>query len=285
VTALGDLHAFPLVLPRNAFSPREQARAGDLWRACQDAAVWESMRVGWPPARYREEGTSFIVRTMTARHYRETAYGERLVARTWVSRFRREMFSTREVRIEADGAPVLAATQEWVHVAADLTPTRAPAALTSAFPVVPGIAESVALPEIAARAEGTPSHGLRFRCWHVWMDPLAHVNHPVYVDFVDELLSAVLARAGVAPETLVPVAETATFRAGVTAGAAVRVTARLAGRTPAGDAVIAHEVYARAPRAGAETLCAKLTTVRTTTAGPAPLLEALSGPAVEVGDG
>jgi acyl-CoA thioesterase FadM len=281
---LAELPSFPLVLPRNAFSPRERARAGDLWRACQDAAVLDSMRVGWPPSRYREEGTSFIVRTMTARHHRATAYGERLVARTWVPRVRRDMFWTRHVRIDSEEGVVLDATQEWVHVDAKLSPSRAPAALMRAFAVVPDLGAAVEIPEIVERVEDAPEHTLTFRCWHVWMDPLDHVNHPAYVDFVDELSSSVLARAGVAPASLVPVAETATYRAGVTADSTVRVTARLLGLTAVGEPVVAHEVRARPRDGAAETLCARLTAVRTTAMGPEPLVAALRGPPVLVGD-
>lgn len=251
------LEEYALTLPRNAFSPREVARAGDLWRACQDAAVWESTRLGWAPERYRDEGTSFIVRSMTALHHRETPYGEALRARTWVSRVRREMFSTREVRIEAGGVPICSATQEWVHVAANLTPSRAPLALSSAFPIVPGLGESVAMPAIAEKIADARTHELRFRCWHLWMDPLGHLNHPVYVDFADESLACAVARAGISPAALVAVAETATFRAGVVADVEVRVESRLVGTTAAGEVVVAHRVLG-----DDDQLCATVTTVR-----------------------
>jgi acyl-CoA thioesterase FadM len=261
------LGEFSLTLPRNAFSPREAARAADLWRACQDVAVWESTRVGWPPTRYRDEGTSFIVRSMTAQHHRETHYGEPLHALTWVSRLRREMFSTREVRIDAGGEPVCSATQEWVHVAADLTPSRAPATLASAFPIVTGRAESITLPAITEPISEARVHELRFRCWHLWMDPLAHVNHPMYVDFADEALACAMARAGLSPASLVPVAETATFRAGVGADVEVRVESRVTGMTAAGDVVVAHRVLGTN-----DLLCATLTTVRRLAGAPSEVL-------------
>lgn len=258
------LEEFALTLPRNAFSPREVARAGDVWRACQDVAVWESTRVGWPPGRYRDEGTSFIVRSMTALHHRETRYGEPLRARTWVSRLRREMFSTREVRIHSRGEPICSATQEWVHVTAagfgadaELTPARAPESLSSAFPVEAGFGESVTLPVVAEKISDGRAHELRFRCWHVWMDPLDHVNHPVYVDFADESLACAMTRAGLSPGALVSVGESATFRAGVVADVEVRVESRVTGTTAAGDVVFAHRVLGKD-----ELLCATVTTVR-----------------------
>lgn len=255
--SIPPLEELALTLPRNAFSPREVARAGDVWRACQDVAVWESTRLGWPPGRYRDEGTSFIVRSMTALHHRETPYGEPLRARTWVSRVRREMFSTREVRIDAGGEPVCSATQEWVHVSANLSPSRAPATLSSAFPVVDGLGASVTLPAVAQQLVGSRTHELRFRCWHLWMDPLAHANHPAYVDFADESLACAVARAGISPATLVSIGETVTFRSGVVADVEVRVETRVAGTTAAGDVVIAHRVLGTDDQ-----LCATATTVR-----------------------
>ena len=76
---------FPVALPRHAFSARDAARAGDLWRAFQEAAVGASSRAGWSARRFSEAGTAFVVRTMTVRHHRETYYGEPLHAPTSAS--------------------------------------------------------------------------------------------------------------------------------------------------------------------------------------------------------
>lgn len=257
---LAELAAHELILPRNAFSPRETARAGDVWRACQDVAVRESIRVGWPPSRYRDEGTSFVVREMTVVHHRETTYGEALLARTWVSRFRRELLSTREVRIFAGAVPVASATQEWVHVAADLRPTRAEGTLLSAFPTLTIESElSVELPQFTS--VNCSSHVFGFSAWQTWMDPLAHANHPAYVDYCDEALARVVVRAGLSPHAIVPVAESALFRSGVVAGEDVRVESKLTGRAANGAVVVVHRVMV------GERRCADVTTVRTLASG------------------
>src|SRR5690606_21392434 len=83
------MYAVDVMLPRSAFTPRETARAGDVWRLFQGVAVGGSIQAGWPPERYREEGVSFVVRSMVVVHHREAIYGERLVGTTWPSRFRR----------------------------------------------------------------------------------------------------------------------------------------------------------------------------------------------------
>ncbi|HHH28525.1 MAG TPA: hypothetical protein ENK57_09285, partial [Polyangiaceae bacterium] len=85
----------PIALSRAAFSPREVARAADLWGAFQDLAVAGSSHAGYPPARYVEERISFIVRRMVVLHHRETPFGEALLGTTWPSRFRRGMFFRR----------------------------------------------------------------------------------------------------------------------------------------------------------------------------------------------
>ena len=248
-------------IPRHAFSVRDAARAGDVWRAFQEIAVDASSAAGWPPRRYRDEGTAFIVRTMTVRHALEPYYGEALRGRSWISRMRREMFSTREVRIDSiERGPIAAARQEWVHVSATLEPTRGSAALLAAFPVEatppPNDTLAPVLPDVATKVEGAPTHVLDFEAWWTWMDPLDHANHPAYLDWCDEALSRALHVGGTLPVALAPVAEEITYRAGVTGGQRVRVESRVTGTTVEGHVVIAHRVLV------GDTLSATATTVR-----------------------
>jgi acyl-CoA thioesterase FadM len=162
---------------------------------------------------------------MVARHRRELSYGEPLEARTWVRDFRRGILSRREVRLHGrDGEPFFAATQHWAHVRADLKPMRGSEALLQAFLPVAVEDPEVTLP-IVPRADG-PEHTFTFEVWHTWMDPLAHVNHPTYVDFCDEAVARVLARAGRDPHDLIPVAEKVSWKGGAVAGHRVTVTTR-----------------------------------------------------------
>lgn len=235
------MHEQAIALPRSAFTPREVARAGDLWRAFQDLAVGGSSSAGWPPERYRAEGVSWIVRSMVVVHHRETEFGEDLRGTTWPSALKRGMFFRRECRIRGLAGPVASATQDWVHVAADLTLARASDALVASFPIEAHDAP-VELPAHAP-IEGAPVHAFELECWHTWMDPLGHVNHPVYVEWADEALARVLASRGVDPCEVRPVAEAARFKSGVVAGERVRVETRLVGAAD-GAAVLAHEVTA-----------------------------------------
>ena len=229
-------------LPRSAFSPRERARAGDVWRLFQDVAVGGSAQAGWPPARYLAEGVSFIVRSMVVVHHRETAFGEALKGMTWPSRFRRGMFFRRECRLAGEG-PIASATQEWVHVSQDLALVKASEALVSAFPVEEH-EPPVTLPAFEP-IEGGRVHRFELSCWHTWMDPLGHVNHPAYVDWADEATSRAMVEAGIDDvQRLMPVAEEALFRSGVVARQRVGIDTRVIGRTPDGAAVLEHRMEA-----------------------------------------
>lgn len=214
-----------------------------------------SAAAGWPPSRYRDEGNAFVVRSMCVVHHRETMYGDALIGRTWVSRFRREMLTTREVRIDDAAGRVVTATQEWAHVSASLVPTRAPATLTAAFPVESVDETGAALPAVARPAAGS-STSVDLPIWELWADPLGHVNHPVYADFCDEALSRALRTRGELPARLVPVAEEIHFKGGVTPGDVVTVETEARGWTAAGDAVHHHRL-----RVG-DRVAATATTVR-----------------------
>ncbi len=233
-----DRYAFPLSMPRHAFNARDAARAGDVWRAFQEVAVEASSRAGWPPSRYRRERCAFVVRAMTVVHHLEAGYGEPLTASSWVSRFRREMLSTREVRLESARGPIASGTQEWAHVNAAMKPTRGSAALLEAFPVRDD-PSTITLPAFDPHPGGTRT--LAFQPWHVRMDPLAHANHPAYIDWCDENVSRALVAQGVDPVKLVSIAETVSYRGGVCAGEDVEVRSRLAGRAEHGW-VFEHEI-------------------------------------------
>ena len=246
---------FPLRLPRNAYTPRETPRAGDIWRLCQDAATLASVRSGWPPARFRVEGVFFVVYRMVLVHESQPPYGEVLDATTWVSRLRRRTLSTREVRLRANGKTVAAATQEWVHVdAATFKPTQGTAATAAAFPAV-NVEPSVKLPKFD-RAPGAEAV-FRFRMWQTWADPLAHANHPAYVDWCDEATSRHMVDAGLDPAQLRAVAEQVAFKDSVLPGEEVTVRTKRVGVFGQHAVVLKHRIE------GERGVSAEATSIRT----------------------
>lgn len=219
-----------LSLPRHAVSPRQVARAGDIWRMMQEAAVQASSAAGWPPERYVTEGIGFIVYEMAVRHHRELTYGEWLQASTWVRDFRRGVLSKREVRLEGRGGPVASATQHWAHVGADLKPRRASPELLSSFEPLDRDDPEIVLPELAESIEDGPVTTLSFGVWHTWMDPLGHVNHPHYVDFCDEATARLVAERGIDPQQMVSVFDHVSWKGGAVATDQLVVHSRVTGQ-------------------------------------------------------
>lgn len=261
----------PLHMPRHAFTTRDVARAGDVWRAFQEAAVLGSTACGWPPARYRTDGVAFVVRSMRVTHIREVRYGEALRAQTWVRDFRRGILSNREIRLnDGGGDTVASASQQWAHVRADLRPTRASASLLAAFPEEDH-GESPVIP--AFEESAGERHTLTFGCWHTWMDPIGHANHPAYLDWADEAIAVRLADVGLDPAAVRPIAEELTWRSGVVAGEQVTVSFHLAGRTHSDEAVFVHDISV------GERHCARATLVRTLEPGGSEALFASFGAA------
>jgi acyl-CoA thioesterase FadM len=260
------LWEFPYELPRNAFNARDAARAGDIWRAFQDVAVGAAARAGWPPHRFREYGAAFVVRSQTVVHHRETHFGVRLRGQSWVTRFRRETLCSREVRLLAEDGPVADGVQEWVHVNEDGKACRAHPQVVADLREHEGGSPSPTMPVFDPVDDGV-AFRIELPILFVTMDPLDHVNHPAYVDFVDESLAHLMFARGIAPLDVVPIAETVTFYAPIVAPGPVNVESRLVGFTAEGAAVFDHVVGTEAiPRS------ATARTIRTLAADPSRLL-------------
>lgn len=245
---------YSLTLPRNAFTALEVPRAGDVWRLCQDVATLASIDAGWPPSRFRDERVAFIVYRMTVVHERATEYGAELDAITWVSALRRRTLCTREIRVHHAGERVAGATQEWVHVDFDtMKPKQGDPDTAAAFRPT-DVEPSVRLPQVEA-ADGQASE-FSFEMWQTWADPLAHANHPAYVDWCDEATSRHMVQAGLDPVHLRPIAERVSFKSAVLPGQRVSVATRLAGVVADEAVVLRHELRTEEGRA------AEATTVR-----------------------
>lgn len=239
--------------PRIAFSAREVARPGEVWRLFQEMALEASTRCGWDAPRWREEQCALVMRSMRVVHDRELVHGRPFVATTTVPRIRRETFFSRDLRIADAEGPVSRARQEWAVVSYGLERIRAPRCLVEAFPIEPG--EEIAMPAWTAH-RGPDLPELEVEALFASTDPLDHVNHTVYLDWCDGAITRELMRNGIPARDLVPVAEEATFRAGIVAGDRVRVESRVAGVGADAAVVFEHRIHARG------VLAATLTTVR-----------------------
>jgi acyl-CoA thioesterase FadM len=193
---------------------------------------------------------AFIVYKMTMLHQAETPYGAVLDTKTWVSRFRRRTLCTREVRVRIADQPVASATQEWVHVDFETQkPTQGSHEIAAAFPEVE-VERSVTMPRFDPLPGGEEE--LVFDMWETWSDPLAHANHPQYIDWCDESTSRRMLASGLDPVLLQPLAEQVTFRSSVLPGERVSVRTKRVGVIGGNAVVLKHHLATgRGPAADA----------------------------------
>lgn len=235
--------AFAVVIPRRAVDPRGMVRAAEVWRMAQEAAVQAMVELGWSPELLRDAQVAFVVSDMTVVHHRQAAYGERIRARTWVRDVRRATLVGRAIRLWSSEGPISTITQRWAHVSWTgpdaLQVCAASAEILAAMPPAVGAKAfgPAALPAVVQPVAG-PQFGFRFEVWHTWMDPIGHVNHPSYLDFLDEALCRQVAKHGGDPQQIDAVAERLRFRQAATAGQCLAAELRCVGLTDAGDAVL-----------------------------------------------
>ena len=81
-----------------------------------------------------------------------------------------------------------------------------------------------------------------FDMWQTWADPLAHANHPAYIDWCDEASSRHMLAAGLDPVLLRPVAEQVSFRSAVLPGERVTVLTKRIGVIGTDAVVLKHHL-------------------------------------------
>ena len=207
-------------------------RSATRWRAgkcvarlrtasrCGSRRAWASRRGA------TATGTSFIVRSMTALHLRDPAGSLR--ARTWVSRVR-DVLDARGAH-EAGGELVLGDAGVGTCVGRSVAVARASGTSRRRS----GRRGARRVGDAAGRRGplvGARTHALRFRCWHLWMDPLAHAEI-TRITSTSRTISRARWRAGISPAALICSARPSRSRAGVVADVEVRVETRVAGRRP-----------------------------------------------------
>ncbi len=233
---------FAVVTPRRAVDPRGMVRAAEIWRLAQEAAVQGTIALGWSPERLRREQRAFVVSDMTVVHHRQAAYGERVRARTWVRSVHRSTLFGRELRLWSPHGPIAAIAQRWAHVAwtgpdaLEVCPAKADLLGAMQAAPTPGVPVPALPPVVRPVAPVGWSH--RIEVWHTWMDPLGHVNHPAYLDFVDEVLCRWVHATGGDAQSIVPVADRLRYRQAANATWTLRVALVLRGETADGAAVL-----------------------------------------------
>lgn len=169
----------------------------------QEAAIEASADAGFGPAWYEAHGANWVIRRLAIRYLLPALYHEELEVRTWISEVRRAT-STREYEITrtADRASIARARVQWVYLNSRTgRPARVPPEIAERFSPVGEQAEDLGIR--MQRAKGTAGafrYITRRRVQTFELDTLQHVNHAVYLNWIEQAYFDALRAAGHAVE-------------------------------------------------------------------------------------
>lgn len=167
--------------------PGDRLRSSGFLRYIQDCAWAHSARLGYDRAWYAERGLAWLVRAIELEIRGDAPlYGE-LDVSTEVVGWRRIMARRLSEVRDAAGSLVAVARIDWVLVNDAGVPTRLPPEFTVDFGVGMETFEplKVALPATPDDAVRLPTAVRRQD-----LDPMAHVNNTVYLDYVEEAIAS-----------------------------------------------------------------------------------------------
>jgi acyl-CoA thioester hydrolase len=169
----------------------------------QEAAIEASADAGFGPAWYAERGTNWVIRKLSIRYLLPALYKEELEVKTWISEVRRAT-CTREYLITrpVDGARIARARVQWVYLDSRTGRlTRVPSEIAERF--APTGEQEEELGIHIQKARGTPEafrYRTRRRVQTFELDTLRHVNHAVYLNWIEQAYFDALRAAGHAVE-------------------------------------------------------------------------------------
>ncbi|HYM84759.1 MAG TPA: acyl-ACP thioesterase domain-containing protein [Candidatus Dormibacteraeota bacterium] len=167
-------------------TPAGTVRTSALLRYAQDCAWAHSERLGFGRDWYRSRGLFWLVRAVELRLAGTLPTGATAAVTTTVVGFRHVLARRRTTVAAPDGTPVASIDTDWAMVGDDGIPTRIPLEFPGVFGA-PGERFAThrvplpAVPDTAARS------GLVVRPQA--LDPMAHANNAVYLDWLDEALA------------------------------------------------------------------------------------------------
>lgn len=167
-------------------------------RYLEEAAVRASGDAGFTFDWYIEHGTVWLVRSLALRYYAPAVYGDELEITTWVADGRR-VSSHRDYAIHRvrDGELVLRARANWVYVdRATLRPVRIPQEIYDAFAPAGETPDLGTRIPRARRFEGAHRYRHHRRVQRYELDSLGHVNHTVYLNWIEQAVFEACACAG-----------------------------------------------------------------------------------------
>lgn len=164
----------------------------------QEAAIEASRDAGFGPAWYRERGVGWVIRQLSIRYYLPASYDDELEITTWVSDVRRVQ-STREYAISRtqDGVRVARARANWVYLDLETgQPARLPDQLRDAFEPTGEQEELGIRMTNGRRTDDAYRYHTRRRVQTYELDTARHVNHAVYLNWIEQAYFDALREAG-----------------------------------------------------------------------------------------
>lgn len=167
--------------------PSGIARPSTLLRHAADLAWIHSERIGFGRAWYAERGLLWLVRGVELRVLGPIRDGDALTATTEVVAVRRVLARRRIAFHAASGDLAAVALVDYALILAGGQPTRIPAYFGTAF----GVENETFEPTRVRVAAPPEAFTLALAVRPQELDPMAHVNNAVYLDWVEEAILAV----------------------------------------------------------------------------------------------
>jgi acyl-CoA thioesterase FadM len=167
--------------------PDGRLRSAGLLRWAQDAAWVHSERLGFGREWYAERGLWWLVRCAELDVSGGVALGERAAVTTRVTGWRKVWARRRTQIVRESGAPAALAITDWVLTDARGLPTRVPPEFGEVF----GTVETFQPGRVVLEPTPAGAVALPFTVRDHEIDPLAHANNAVYVDWLEEAARAI----------------------------------------------------------------------------------------------
>lgn len=173
----------------------------------QEAAIEASADAGFGPAWYRASGTNWVIRRLAIRYLLPALYRDELEVKTWISEVRRAT-CTREYLITRtrDAARIARARVQWVYLDSNTGKlVRLPSEIAERFAPTNESEEDLGIHiQKSQKTEGAYRYRTRRRVQTFELDTLQHVNHAVYLNWIEQAYFDALRAGGHPVERTTP---------------------------------------------------------------------------------
>jgi acyl-ACP thioesterase len=164
--------------------PDGRIRTSVLLRYAQDVAWLHSISRGFGRDWYRERGVNWVVRAVDLEVLSPIGLGDTLEATTHVVGHRR-VWARRQAAFRSDGRLVARVRTDWLLIDGGGRPVRLPAEFDGAFELIHA-SEGIGRVRLPPPPPAAVHRTIDVRPHE--LDPMAHVNNAVYVDWLEESL-------------------------------------------------------------------------------------------------